>query len=72
IGVRPDLHFINMPEVFVSTTVDAQHPPKFDANGDLIDDNVRAQFQQLLISLRDFTLQLQCTNATSQAKAILT
>ncbi|KAL0283482.1 UNVERIFIED_CONTAM: putative NADPH:quinone oxidoreductase 1 [Sesamum angustifolium] len=72
IGVRPDLHFINTPEVFVSTTVDAQHPPKFDANGDLIDDNVRAQLQQLIISLRDFTLQLQCTNATSQAKAILT
>ncbi|KAL2253256.1 UNVERIFIED_CONTAM: NADPH:quinone oxidoreductase [Sesamum indicum] len=72
IGVRPDLHFINKPEVFVSTIVDAQHPPKFDANGDLIDDNVRAQLQQLLISLRDFTLQLQCTNATSQAKAILT
>ncbi|KAL0328813.1 UNVERIFIED_CONTAM: NADPH:quinone oxidoreductase [Sesamum calycinum] len=72
IGVRPDLHFINTHEVFVSTTVDAQHPPKFDANGDLIDDNVRAQLQQLLISLRDFTLQLQCTNAASQAKAILT
>ncbi|KAL0321166.1 UNVERIFIED_CONTAM: NADPH:quinone oxidoreductase [Sesamum radiatum] len=73
IGVRPDLHFINKPEVFVSTIVDAQHPPKFDANGDLIDDNVRAQLQQLLISLRDFTLQLQCTNATAgQAKAILT
>ncbi|KAL2253257.1 NADPH:quinone oxidoreductase-like [Sesamum indicum] len=63
IGVRPDLHFINKPEVFVSTTVDAQNPPKFDANGDLIDDNVRAQLQQLLISLRDFTVPLKyCSN----------
>ncbi|KAL0289101.1 UNVERIFIED_CONTAM: NADPH:quinone oxidoreductase [Sesamum angustifolium] len=72
IGVRPDLHFINTPEVFVSTTVDAQHPPKFDANGDLIDDNVRAQLQQLLVSLRDFTLPLKYGNKTVKDSGILT
>ncbi|KAL0407293.1 UNVERIFIED_CONTAM: NADPH:quinone oxidoreductase [Sesamum latifolium] len=64
IGVRPDLHFINTPEVFVSTTVDAQHPPKFDANGDLIDETVREDLRKLLISLRNFTLPLKyCNNA---------
>ncbi|KAK4421300.1 NADPH:quinone oxidoreductase [Sesamum alatum] len=73
IGVRPDLHFINKPEVFVSTIVDDTHPPKFDANGNLIDENVREELRQLLISLRDFTRQLQCTNSTAgQAKAIVT
>ncbi|KAL0300801.1 UNVERIFIED_CONTAM: NADPH:quinone oxidoreductase [Sesamum radiatum] len=72
IGVRPDLHFINTPEVFVSTTVDAQHPPKFDANGDLIDDNVRAQLQQLLVSLRDFTLPLKYGNNADKDSGILT
>ncbi|KAL0300797.1 UNVERIFIED_CONTAM: hypothetical protein Sradi_6356500, partial [Sesamum radiatum] len=72
IGVRPDFHFINTPEVFVSTTVDAQHPPKFDANGDLIDDNVRAQLQQLLVSLRDFTLPLKYGNKANKDSGILT
>ncbi|XP_011086158.1 NADPH:quinone oxidoreductase-like [Sesamum indicum] len=71
IGVRTNLHFINAPEVFVRTTVDEQNPPKFDANGDLIDDNVRAQLQQLLISLRDFTLQLHCHNLIGQNKTLI-
>ncbi|KAK4421301.1 NADPH:quinone oxidoreductase [Sesamum alatum] len=72
IGVRPDLHFINTPEVFVSTAVDAQHPPKFDNNGDLIDETVRAQLQQLLVSLRDFTLPLKYCNNKDKNNGILT
>ncbi|KAH7433359.1 hypothetical protein KP509_07G065000 [Ceratopteris richardii] len=56
IGVFLDLHFINKPEVFVKAH---EGPvPKFDANGDLIDEDTRARLRQLLRSLHSFALRL--------------
>ncbi|KAH6555660.1 hypothetical protein KP509_1Z238000 [Ceratopteris richardii] len=56
IGVCLDLHFINKPEVFVNTH---EGPlPKFDTNGDLIDEEIRARVRQLLRSLHAFAIRL--------------
>lgn len=55
-GVFLDLHFINKPEVFIKAHEGP--PPKFDQQGDLIDPASRARIQQLLASLRTFTLRL--------------
>lgn len=56
IGVFLDIHFINKPEFFLS----AYEPPsKFDANGDLIDADVRDKLKALLLALRAFALRLR-------------
>ncbi|XP_054815323.1 NADPH:quinone oxidoreductase-like [Prosopis cineraria] len=57
IGIYIDLHFLNKPEFFLN----AFEPPiKFNPdNGDLIDDDARLRLKQLLLSLKDFSLQLQ-------------
>lgn len=56
IGVFLDLHFINKPEVFVQAF---QPPQKFDANGDLVDPEVKERLKKLLLSLQAFTLRLR-------------
>lgn len=55
-GVRLDMHFINVPQLFVFIQ---QPPPKFDKEGNLIDDGTRKQIKTLLLSLRAFTLRLR-------------
>ena len=56
VGVFLDLHFINKPELFVQAF---QQPPKFDSDGNLIDDQIRERLKQVLLSLQAFTLRLQ-------------
>ncbi|XP_048135253.1 NAD(P)H:quinone oxidoreductase-like isoform X1 [Rhodamnia argentea] len=55
-GVYVDLHFINKPELFVYAF---QPPAKFDADGNLIDAEVKERLKQVLLSLQKFTLQLR-------------
>ncbi|KAG9459645.1 hypothetical protein H6P81_004153 [Aristolochia fimbriata] len=56
IGVYLDLHFINKPEVFVN----AFNPPgRFDSDGNLVDAEIKKILQELLLSLRAFTLRLR-------------
>ncbi|XP_034596468.1 probable NADPH:quinone oxidoreductase 1 [Setaria viridis] len=56
VGVFLDLHFINKPELCVQAF---QQPPKFDNDGNLIDDQIRERLKQVLLSLQAFTLRLQ-------------
>ncbi|KAK9682789.1 hypothetical protein RND81_10G096300 [Saponaria officinalis] len=56
IGVFLDIHFINKPEFFINGV--HEKPSKFDAHGDLIDVIATQRLQDVLISLRDFTLRL--------------
>ncbi|CAM0147728.1 unnamed protein product [Urochloa decumbens] len=56
VGVFLDLHFINKPELCVQAF---QQPPKFDSDGNLIDDQIRERLKQVLLSLQAFTLRLQ-------------
>ncbi|XP_022146336.1 NAD(P)H:quinone oxidoreductase-like [Momordica charantia] len=58
IGVFLDLHFINKPEFFLNAF---QPPPKFDANGDLIDAQIRDKLKALLLSLQAFASRLRPT-----------
>lgn len=55
-GVYLDLHFINKPELFVYAF---QPPAKFDADGNLIDAEVKERLKQVLLSLQKFTLRLR-------------
>ncbi|KAH6803426.1 NADPH:quinone oxidoreductase [Perilla frutescens var. frutescens] len=54
IGVYLDLHFINKPEFFLNVHL---RPPKFDANGNLIDDSTVQQLKDVVTALFEFTLQ---------------
>lgn len=56
IGVFLDLHFINKPELYINAF---QLPPKFDSEGNLIDDEMRERIKGLLLSLHAFTVRLQ-------------
>ena len=56
IGVFLDLHFINKPEFFLNAF---QPPAKFDADGNLIDEEAKEKIKQLLLSLQSFTRRLQ-------------
>lgn len=56
IGVYLDLHFINKPEFFLNAF---QPPPKFDVDGNLIDEDARERILSLLLSLLAFTRRLQ-------------
>ncbi|KAM0834512.1 hypothetical protein ACQ4PT_063545 [Festuca glaucescens] len=56
IGVFLDLHFINKPELHVKAY---EHPPKFDADGNLIHAETRERLRQVLLSLQAFALRLQ-------------
>ncbi|XP_028798988.1 NADPH:quinone oxidoreductase [Neltuma alba] len=56
VGVFIDLHFINKPEFFLSAF---QPPAKFNADGDLIDEEAKIKLKKLLLSLQEFTLRLQ-------------
>ncbi|XP_061375631.1 NADPH:quinone oxidoreductase-like [Gastrolobium bilobum] len=56
IGVYIDLHFINKPEFFLFAF---QPPPKFNSDGDLIDEESKNKLKQVLLSLQAFTLRLQ-------------
>ncbi|KAK7314169.1 hypothetical protein VNO77_39381 [Canavalia gladiata] len=56
IGVYLDLHFINKPEFFLNAY---QPPRKFNKDGDLIDEEVKNNLKQVLLSLKAFTLRLQ-------------
>ncbi|KAL0321169.1 UNVERIFIED_CONTAM: NAD(P)H:quinone oxidoreductase [Sesamum radiatum] len=57
IGIRPDVYFINSPEVFIN-----EYPPVFDSAGNLTDDDVKKQLKELLVSLNNFTLRLRPCN----------
>ncbi|KAL0284865.1 UNVERIFIED_CONTAM: NAD(P)H:quinone oxidoreductase [Sesamum angustifolium] len=54
IGIRPDIYFINSPEVFVNEST-----PVFDSDGNLTDDSVQKKLKELLVSLNNFTLRLR-------------
>lgn len=56
IGVYLDLHFINKPEFFLRAF---QPPPKFNKDGDLIDEEGKDKLKQVLLSLHAFTLRLR-------------
>ncbi|GAB4827773.1 hypothetical protein Ancab_034659 [Ancistrocladus abbreviatus] len=56
IGVFLDLHFINKPEFFLRVF---QPPPKFDGDGNLIDEDAMTNLKQVLLALQTFTLRLQ-------------
>ncbi|WCJ39112.1 NAD(P)H:quinone oxidoreductase [Euphorbia peplus] len=56
IGVFLDLHFINKPEFFLNVF---QSPPKFDNDGNLIDDGTKEKLKDVFVALRDFTLRLK-------------
>ncbi|KAF2322522.1 hypothetical protein GH714_017436 [Hevea brasiliensis] len=56
IGVYLDLHFINKPEFFLNGF---QPPAKFDDDGNLIDAEAKQRLEEILVTLRDFTLRLQ-------------
>ncbi|KAH1217491.1 NADPH:quinone oxidoreductase [Glycine max] len=59
IGVYIDLRFINKPEFFLLAF---KPPPKFNDDGDLIDEEAKDKLKQVLLSLRAFTLRLQGKN----------
>lgn len=56
IGVYLDLHFINKPEFFLNAYED---PPKFDRDGNLIDETVKEKLKEVLLALQVFTLRLK-------------
>ncbi|KAJ9685349.1 hypothetical protein PVL29_017395 [Vitis rotundifolia] len=56
IGVYLDLHFVNKPHFNVNAF---QPPPKFDSDGNLIDEATMESLKQVLQALRTFTLRLQ-------------
>ncbi|TKY49676.1 NADPH:quinone oxidoreductase [Spatholobus suberectus] len=56
IGVFLDIHFINKPEFFLNAF---QPPPKFNSDGDLIDEEAKNRLKEILLSLKAFTLRLQ-------------
>ncbi|KEH33059.1 PTI1-like tyrosine-kinase [Medicago truncatula] len=56
IGVFLDIHFINKPEFHLDVF---KHPDKFDDDGDLVDEEIKNRFKEVLVSLKEFTLQLQ-------------
>ncbi|KAB2627393.1 hypothetical protein D8674_021011 [Pyrus ussuriensis x Pyrus communis] len=57
VGVSVDLHFINKPEFFLNGL---QHnPPKFDRDGNVIDEQAKENLKEVLLSLQSFTLRLQ-------------
>ncbi|GLJ07250.1 hypothetical protein SUGI_0062840 [Cryptomeria japonica] len=56
IGVFLNLHFINKPELRVRAF---ELPAKFDGDGNLVDDKVKEQVKELLLSLSAFTRRIQ-------------
>ncbi|GAB4827772.1 hypothetical protein Ancab_034658 [Ancistrocladus abbreviatus] len=56
IGVYLDLHFINKPEFFLRAY---EPPPKFDSDGNLIDEEAKERLKEILLSLQKFTLRLK-------------
>ncbi|RWR73260.1 NADPH:quinone oxidoreductase [Cinnamomum micranthum f. kanehirae] len=57
IGVYLDLYFINKPELCI---LEFSPPPKFNSDGNLIDPESEERLNQLLLSLREYTLGLLC------------
>ncbi|KAJ0559642.1 putative NAD(P)H dehydrogenase (quinone), NADH:ubiquinone reductase (H(+)-translocating) [Helianthus annuus] len=55
-GVYLDLHFINKPEFFLDAFED---PPKFDDDGNLVDEEAKERLKAVLLALKAFTLRLQ-------------
>ncbi|KAK4386661.1 NADPH:quinone oxidoreductase [Sesamum angolense] len=54
IGIRPDVYFINKPELFINVKRKV-----FDDNGNITDSDIEKEFRELLISLRNFTNRLR-------------
>ncbi|KAL0300798.1 UNVERIFIED_CONTAM: NADPH:quinone oxidoreductase [Sesamum radiatum] len=54
IGIRPDVYFINKPELFINVKQKV-----FDNNGNITDSGIEKEFRDLLISLRNFTNRLR-------------
>nr|CAN81213.1 hypothetical protein VITISV_020919 [Vitis vinifera] len=61
-GVFLDLHYVNKPHFNVNAF---QPPPKFDSDGNLIDEATMESLKQVLQALRTFTLRLQPKYITS-------
>ncbi|KAE9617121.1 hypothetical protein Lal_00035050 [Lupinus albus] len=59
VGVFLDLHFINKPEFVLNAF---QPPAKYNADGDLIDEDAKTQLKDVLLSLQAFTLRLRSNN----------
>jgi len=59
IGVFLDIHFINKPEFYLDVI---KNPDKFDEDGDLVDKVMQNRLKEVLVSLKEFTLQLQGKN----------
>ena len=55
VAVFLDLHFINKPEF----TLNAFQGQKFDAEGNLIDEEAKEKLKKVLLSLQAFTLRLK-------------
>ena len=55
IGVRINMHFLNTPNLYVRL---GDPPPKFDPDGNLIDEEARETIKQILIALKKFTQRL--------------
>lgn len=55
IGVRTNIHFINTPSLYLRVY---ESPPKFDSDGNLIDESTRDTIQQILVALKKFTQKL--------------
>ncbi|KAK4421295.1 NADPH:quinone oxidoreductase [Sesamum alatum] len=62
IGFRPDIYYINKPELFINVT-----PPVLDDNGNITNPYIEKEFRDLLVSLQKFTIRLRpCAEPTSR------
>ncbi|XP_078444923.1 NADPH:quinone oxidoreductase [Wolffia australiana] len=55
VGVFLDLHFINKPEF----TLNVFQSPKFDEEGNLIDEETKEKLKQVLLALQSFALKMK-------------
>ncbi|KAL2253253.1 UNVERIFIED_CONTAM: NADPH:quinone oxidoreductase [Sesamum indicum] len=55
VGIRPDIYFINKPELFITVGSGSI----FEDNGTLKDKDIERKYKELLISLKDFTIRLR-------------
>ncbi|KAL0321168.1 UNVERIFIED_CONTAM: NADPH:quinone oxidoreductase [Sesamum radiatum] len=55
VGIRPDIYFINKPELFITVGSGSI----FDDNGTLKDKDIESKYKELLTSLKDFTIRLR-------------
>ncbi|XP_028798992.1 NADPH:quinone oxidoreductase-like [Neltuma alba] len=68
VGVFIDLHFLNKPDFFLSAF---QPPAKFNADGDLIDEEAKIKLKKLLLSRRNLLSDLKAKLDQLQPSQIL-